>query len=603
MADANRVVSFLPFAELDEKTLNGLKILTEGAQQRELPRGEVLIQQGEPSDALYFVLSGRFGVHLTDRDKPIAEIGQGQPIGEIGFFAGLARTATVKAMRDSRVLVITRERYQALKESADDIQDAVIVALARRLSSLVKYSVSAPAFVRTIALLWAGASQPSTKLINSLRSVFGGASRAIFLSKNELERRGKEASLEDPATSDWLNSLEVDFDFVFYIADPDLTDWTKKCVRQADTVLLVAGAGASNELNDCERFAFSVHPPSTRRLVILHEARSDIASGTNSWLSNRPVLMHHHIALQDETDVRRLYRFLSGKALGFVAGGGGARGSAHLGVYKAFCEAGADFDIFGGTSSGAAMTAALAYGVEPERVDAGTDNIFVKRRAFRRPTFPRYGLIDHKVFDAALRAEYGDVLIEDLWRPYFAVSCNLSDHMPHVHRSGMVWQAVRASSSIPAVLPPFYTKEGEMLVDGALVGNIPLTQMHQIKAGPNVVVVLGTEPSKPYRVDYDSIPGRVQLIAALFNPFSRRRLPKTPSILQIVMLSMLTDRRQDLPLSQADILITPQLPADMRFIDWERHTEVFMKTYKEVAAWVQMRIAEKDSRILSVINH
>ena len=172
----------------------------------------------------------------------------------------------------------------------------------------------------------------------------------------------------------------------------------------------------------------------------------------------------------------------AGKALGFVAGGGGARGSAHLGVYKAFREVGAEFDIFGGTSSGAAMTAALAYGVAPERVDGGTDNIFVKRRAFRRPTWPRYGLIDHKVFDAALKAEYADVLIEDLWLPYFAVSCNLSDHKPRIHRSGPVWQAVRASSSIPAMLPPFITTEGEMLVDGALVDNIPLVQMQKIKS-------------------------------------------------------------------------------------------------------------------------
>jgi hypothetical protein len=96
--------------------------------------------------------------------------------------------------------------------------------------------------------------------------------------------------------------------------------------------------------------------------------------------------MHHHVALHDALDVRRLYRFLSGCAIGFVAGGGGALGSAHLGVYKAFREAGAEFDILGGTSVGAAMMAALAYGVDPERVDEGTHNIFVKSRAFRRPS-------------------------------------------------------------------------------------------------------------------------------------------------------------------------------------------------------------------------
>ena len=88
--------------------------------------------------------------------------------------------------------------------------------------------------------------------------------------------------------------------------------------------------------------------------------------------------------VQDTKDCARLLRFLSGKAVGFIAGGGGALGSAHLGVYKAFQEAGVEADILGGTSVGAAMTAGLAYGVDPDRVDQGTHNIFVTSRAFRR---------------------------------------------------------------------------------------------------------------------------------------------------------------------------------------------------------------------------
>src|SRR5688572_14868069 len=111
------------FPGLDGKLLQSLEALTQGAEQREFQRGEILIRQGEPSDALYFVLSGRFSVHLEGVDQPIAEIAQGQPIGEIGFFAGLPRTATVKALRDSRVLAITRERFGKLSEALPDIRD------------------------------------------------------------------------------------------------------------------------------------------------------------------------------------------------------------------------------------------------------------------------------------------------------------------------------------------------------------------------------------------------------------------------------------------------------------------------------------------------
>ena len=76
-----------------------------------LRRGDVLMRQGEPSDALYFVLSGRFTVHVDGTAEPVAEIGQGQSVGEIGFFAGLPRNATVMALRDSTVLMVTRERF------------------------------------------------------------------------------------------------------------------------------------------------------------------------------------------------------------------------------------------------------------------------------------------------------------------------------------------------------------------------------------------------------------------------------------------------------------------------------------------------------------
>jgi NTE family protein len=580
--------------------LRDLEPLAAEAQQRELRRGEILVRQGEPSDTLYFVLSGRFAVHLEGVAEPTAEIGQGQPIGEIGFFAGLPRSATVTALRDSSVLAITRERFQKISQSSPEIRDTVVASLARRLSESVNPAVRVPTLVRTVAVLPAGSSLASRRFVDLLREVFGSATRAVFVTEMEIAARFAGASLDDPAISRWLNSLESESDFVFYIADQTLTPWTEKCVRQADAILLVASAGASTDCNPSELFAFGVHPPSSRRLVILHETRAKVVSGTTSWLGARDVFMHHHIALEDAADVQRLCRFLSGRAVGFVAGGGGALGSAHLGVYKAFCEAGADFDILGGTSVGAAMTAALAYGVDAERADDGTHNIFVRSRAFRRPTLPRYGLIDHKVFDRALRAEYGDVAIEDLWKPFFAVSSNLSDHKPRVHRRGLVWHAVRASGSVPGVLPPFFTNAGEMLVDGALMDNVPLAPMKVLKTGPNVIVSLRIDEPTTYEVDYDSIPGPGELAAALLNPFSRRRLPQVPSILQVIMLSMLANRRPDLQLSDTDILIKPELPADLRFTSWERHNEVFLHAYRGVASWIQARLAEDDAKVLAV---
>ena len=112
--------------------------------------------------------------------------------------------------------------------------------------------------------------------------------------------------------------------------------------------------------------------------------------------------MHHHVALDNVGDAERLYRFINGTALGLVACGGGAYCAAHVGLYKALMESGLTFDIMGGTSGGAAMTAAFAMGTHPDDVDRATHDIFVTNRAMRRYTWPRYSLLDHTHYDRQL---------------------------------------------------------------------------------------------------------------------------------------------------------------------------------------------------------
>jgi NTE family protein len=113
------------------------------------------------------------------------------------------------------------------------------------------------------------------------------------------------------------------------------------------------------------------------------------------------------------------------------------------------------FDIYGGTSVGAGMLAGFAALISPEEIDLGTHQVVVESRGFKQFTIPRYALVDHVDYDEALRKQYRGVSIEDLWRPYFAVATILDGlgQGPYLMRRGLLWKAVRASSSIPAVLP------------------------------------------------------------------------------------------------------------------------------------------------------
>ena len=150
--------------------------------------------------------------------------------------------------------------------------------------------------------------------------------------------------------------------------------------------------------------------------------------------------------------------------------------------------------------------------------------------------FPRYALLDHVEFDKALQRQCRGAQIEDVWLPYFAVATDVdrAGQSLYVMRRGELWKAVRASGSIPAVLPPMFTDDGRMLVDGGVVDNIPLAPMKAIKSGPNLVVHFGVNPVEPYNVKYESIPGRRQLMTRMLNPFARGKLPRVPGPISVL---------------------------------------------------------------------
>jgi NTE family protein len=248
--------------------------------------------------------------------------------------------------------------------------------------------------------------------------------------------------------------------------------------------------------------------------------------------------------------------------------------------------------MLGGSSVGAAVLGGLAMLLMPEEVDRRTHDVFVTSRAFKRLTFPRYALLDHVPFDAALQRQFRGIRIEDAWRPYFAVATVLdgSGEGPYLIRRGPFWKAVRASGSLPAVLPPVFTDDGRMLVDGGVIENIPLRSMKTLKAGPNLVVHFGLrDMQQRFEVDYASIPGRWPLVRQLLTPSGRRRLPAVPNPIAVLQRCLVTHQNPELlPLGPLDLLLTlPALPG-ANFMDFDRHSEVFQAAYQ----WCHRRIGE-----------
>jgi NTE family protein len=254
--------------------------------------------------------------------------------------------------------------------------------------------------------------------------------------------------------------------------------------------------------------------------------------------------------------------------------------AAHTGLFKAMVERGLTFDIMGGTSGGSAMAAAFAMGVPPEQIVEATHEMFVRGKALRRYTWPRFSILDHTHFDRMLQMNYGGIDIEDLWIPYFAVSTSLSRRAVHCHRRGALWVAVRSSGSIPGLLPPYYTPEGEMLVDGALMDNVPIGIMHDLKRGPNIVVSFETSQDQRFEVDYGALPSRSELLLRLLLPFKGRAIPAAPSLRHVITRALMANRYGfERHLRPTDLLLVPPLLDHMSVMDWGRHRELYQATH------------------------
>src|SRR3954452_519540 len=572
----------------------------------DLVRGQTLVAQGGSSYSLFLVLHGALAVCRNGELEPLAELRAGELVGEIGFFANVPRTANVIAIRDTSVLVLTRTAYQNLARDAPAIVEAVLAALALRFGKetarLAPLRASPKA--RTVALVEGGRELLPGAFDRRIRHGLAATDAEIVdVARVNSTFPGRAPDASDVA--EWLNRLEHAAPLVVYLGDHDANAWTRKAIRQADMIVFACrGDAPAGPSTDVEAFACEVHPRSARRLVRVHDRRSSHVRGTAAWLARLPCFMHHHVALEDQVDFDSLLRFLSGRAIGYVAGGGGSLGSAHVGVYKAFGELGVKFDIFIGTSVGSAMAAGFAKNLEAEDLERGTHDIFVRSRSFRRPTWPRYALLDHKVFDLALARQFGqDCRIEDCWRPFAAVATNLSTHNLELIRSGSLWQAVRASSAIPGLLPPFYTPEGAMLVDGCLIDNVPLAPMHQLKSGPNLVVHFGEPAAELFDVAYDELPGRLELVAAMLMPFRKKLLPAAPSAVNVLWRSLVAHQRYDtLPTRPLDLVMRPPCPLGIDVTDFDRHTEIFQASY----VWARQAIlaleAEGDSAIAAMLD-
>lgn len=108
------------------------------AKQRNLPKGALLFSQGDESDGLFILKSGRAKVFISDengKEMVIAVLGPGEVVGEIASLDGEVRTASVVAMEPSTVLRIAQGDFKSFLKENHELAFEIIQVLTRRIRS------------------------------------------------------------------------------------------------------------------------------------------------------------------------------------------------------------------------------------------------------------------------------------------------------------------------------------------------------------------------------------------------------------------------------------------------------------------------------------
>lgn len=156
-----------------------------------------------------------------------------------------------------------------------------------------------------------------------------------------------------------------------------------------------------------------------------------------------------------------------------VLSGGGARGTAHIGVIEELEKRGYEISSITGTSMGALIGGVYALGELDEFKSWICSLDKIKVFQLVDFTFSSQGLVKGDRVLNKIQEFVPDTNIQDLPIPYAAVSVDLLHRKEVVFREGSIFEAIRASISIPTVFTPI-EKDGMLLVDGGLMNNIPV---------------------------------------------------------------------------------------------------------------------------------
>ncbi len=457
------------FAGLDDAALADLR---NSAEEVELEAGAYLFREGDPADSLYVVRDGRLqAVQGTAGSQVVVrELGRGAVIGELGLLINAPRSASIRAVRDSRLVRLTKAQFNKIADAR--VLGALVEELAARLHNAPPPATSRSASADVvIAVVGVDAAAPVPMVANELLSQL--SAYVVAVDPGRVDRDGLERA-EEYSDKVVLQASQS--------SRAEDAAWRDFCLRVADRIVLVAAdpappADLPARANGADLVLLVVGGPATREHRRAWEERIT------------PKSVHTVSPATCTDDLRPLAARIAGRSVGLVLGGGGARAFAHLGVLEELEAAGVMVDRFAGTSMGAVIAALAATGLDAAGVDAYAYEYFIRNNPVKDYTVPVKGLIRGRRTPALLRRAFGDRLVEELPKEFRCVSVDLLGRRAVVHRRGPVVDAVGCSLRLPGIFPPYFY-DGTLHVDGGVLDNLPVSALAGDE-GPLVAVSIG----------------------------------------------------------------------------------------------------------------
>jgi len=498
-----------------------------------LAGGSILYRQHAPSKAVYFVLSGRMIVarNGAEGQNIIGYVGTGEPVGEMSLILDEPHTATVYALRDAEIIAIDHDQFDALCAEHGDLAIAMSRFILRRSRPPKKPQIekSSPKVFVLIG------SSPSINIDDYADKL----TRTIQKDDMSVHLLNEHSNIPDNQT---FENLENNHDIIIISTRVGDSPWYRFALRHADRFFVFARRDAVPP----KPFPLSPKTNSpARRFRMVDLVMIDEGIKTCPVLEWRNALDAQRIFhWRDDAAIARLARVITGRSIGIVMSGGGARAYAHIGVVRALRQANIPIDFI--------------------------RRAFVESNPLSDFRLPVISLAAGRIVTERLRNHFGDALIEEFDLPFFCVSADLAKGVEQIHRTGFVREALRASISLPGILPPVVMND-QLLVDGGLINNFPTDIMSLTHRGKNIGVDVARR-STIDPADFINAPGFIEWVMT-------RGFRSPPPIVSLLMRSATTRRESTMYNHQADISITPEVNGvDLRA--WKKYDLAVEEGYK-----------------------